>query len=79
MWGGTKLPVVPFDKKIIPQFIFLLLAQSFKMGFFLFVDDMTGYKIDEIYLWLVFAVQTLSIYFLVVAFSSELIRWMRVE
>ena len=41
--------------------------------------DMEEIKIDEIYLWLVFAVQTMSLYWLLVAFSAELIRWVRLE
>ena len=40
---------------------------------------MLDIKIDEVYLWLVFVIETVSLYCLTIAFSSELIRWMRLE
>ena len=54
MWNNVKLPVQPFDKKIIPQFFFLFLAMLFKMTFLLLVANMLLYEMDEIYLYGVF-------------------------
>ena len=79
MWNNQKLPVQPFDKKIIPQFFFLILAMCFKMTFLLLVDNMLLVAMDEIYLYGVFVSQIFSLYFLAVAFSAEMIRWMRLE
>ena len=79
MWNNVKLPVQPFDKKIIPQFFFLFLAMLFKMTFLLLVANMLLYEMDEIYLFGVFVAQIFSLYFLSVAFSAEMIRWMRLE
>ena len=36
-------------------------------------------QLDEIYLYTVFVIQITELYFLAVAFSAEMIRWMRLE
>ena len=51
----------------------------FKMTFLLLVANMLLYEIDEIYLFGVYVAQIFSLYFLSVAFSAEIIRWMRLE
>ena len=56
-----------------------MLAQTTKLAWFFLVANMLGIKIDEVYLWLAFVVETISLYCLAVAFSSEFIRWVRLE
>ena len=52
---------------------------GFKLGDLLLVANMLAYKTDEIYLYTVYATQIFSLYWLAVAFSAEMIRWMRLE
>ena len=43
------------------------------------VDNLLEEETDEIYLYVVYIVQIASLYWLALAFSSEMIRWMRLE
>ena len=79
MWNNVKLPKYPFDKKIVPQFVFMIIAMGFKLGNFLLIGNMLQYKMDEFYLYYIYLTEIFSLYFLAVAFSAELIRWMRFE
>ena len=79
LWNNVKLPKYPFDKKIVPQFVFMIIAMGFKLGNFLLIGNMLQYKMDEFYLYYIYLTEIFSLYFLAVAFSAELIRWMRFE
>lgn len=52
---------------------------GFKLGNFLLIGNMLKDKIDEFYLYYIYLTEIFSLYFLAVAFSAELIRWMRFE
>ena len=52
---------------------------GFKLGNFLLIGNMLQYKMDEFYLYYVYLTEIFSLYFLAVAFSAEMIRWMRFE
>ena len=56
-----------------------MLAQTTKLAWFFLVANMLEIKIDEVYLWLAFVAEEVSLYCLAVAFSSEFIRWVRLE
>lgn len=50
-----------------------------KLGNFLLISNMLQYKMDEFYLYYIYITEIFSLYFLAVAFSAEMIRWMRFE